>query len=104
MLYGKIMIQTRIHLTKNNFLSKSVMFKMDDHIISCFVDSTCRGIQCALDVSFISRTFEFFMKLEPCEYSLKVGIERLQFERTLKGFKCDFIHEIIQEQVDFIRC
>jgi hypothetical protein len=27
------------------------------------------------------------MKLEPCEYSLKVGIERLQFERTLKGFK-----------------
>jgi hypothetical protein len=60
---------------------------MDDQIISCFVDSTCRGIQCALDVSFISRTFEFFMKLEPCEYSLKVGIERLQFERTLKGFK-----------------
>ena len=26
MFYGKIMIQTRIHLTKNNFLSKSVMF------------------------------------------------------------------------------
>ena len=67
--------------------SRVTLKQMDDQIISCFVDSTCRGIQCALDVSFISRTFEFFMKLEPCEYSLKVGIERLQFERTLKGFK-----------------
>ncbi|XP_063431651.1 uncharacterized protein LOC134714342 [Mytilus trossulus] len=63
------------------------LLQMDQSVISCNLESTCRGLSCALDVPFISKTFEFYMRLEQCDYMLKVGIERQQYERTLKGYQ-----------------
>ncbi|XP_076085323.1 uncharacterized protein LOC143056123 [Mytilus galloprovincialis] len=63
------------------------LLPMDQSVISCNLESTCRGLSCALDIPFISKTFEFYMRLEQCDYMLKVGIERQQYERTLKGYQ-----------------
>ncbi|XP_063447893.1 uncharacterized protein LOC134727441 [Mytilus trossulus] len=63
------------------------LLQLDQSVISCNLESTCRGLSCALDVPFISKTFEFYMRLEQCDYMLKVGIERQQYERTLKGYQ-----------------
>ncbi|XP_076089891.1 uncharacterized protein LOC143061777 [Mytilus galloprovincialis] len=63
------------------------LLQMDQSVISCNLENTCRGLSCALDVPFISKTFEFYMRLEQCDYMLKVGIERQQYERTLKEYQ-----------------
>ncbi|XP_033724553.1 uncharacterized protein LOC117314596 [Pecten maximus] len=54
--------------------------------LTCHLDSTCTGINCCVDVNFMQRSFNAYVKLEPCDYKISVGIEKLQFEKILRDF------------------
>ena len=57
---------------------------LDD--ITCYQDDTCMGIQCCLDVDFISRSFHSFLTVDPCNYVIRFGVEKLKFDVTMDTF------------------
>ena len=59
---------------------------LDDDAITCNLDSTCRSLQCCLDIPVIKRSVHAFMNLDTCNYQLRVGIEKLQFNITLRDY------------------
>ena len=54
--------------------------------ITCYLDATCIGIQCCIDVDFISRSFHSFLTVDTCNYVLRFGVEKLQFEVILDDY------------------
>ena len=83
------------------------------HILGCFDDSielpilsdsmTCRlqplcsAIKCCVDVDFLRTSFMGYVTLDPCNYKIKVGIEKIAFEKTLNAF--DFG---VKQQIDLL--
>ncbi|VDI38368.1 Hypothetical predicted protein [Mytilus galloprovincialis] len=55
--------------------------------LTCYLDSTCMGIQCCWDVDFISRSFHSYLIVDTCNYILKFGVEKLEFEVTLDDYE-----------------
>ncbi|XP_052071180.1 uncharacterized protein LOC127709616 [Mytilus californianus] len=55
--------------------------------LTCYLDSTCMGIQCCWDVDFISRSFHSHLTVDTCSYILKFGVEKLEFEVTLDDYE-----------------
>ncbi|CAC5374575.1 unnamed protein product [Mytilus coruscus] len=60
---------------------------LDDSTITCNLDSSCRAIDCCLDVPVIKKSVHIFMNLDSCNYQLRVGIEKLQFNITLRDYQ-----------------
>ncbi|KAK3609657.1 hypothetical protein CHS0354_035942 [Potamilus streckersoni] len=50
---------------------------------SCRLKNYCTGVECCMDVDIVSRTFHTYLFLDECNFSLKVGVEKLQFEVRL---------------------
>ncbi|CAC5375019.1 unnamed protein product [Mytilus coruscus] len=55
--------------------------------LTCYLDSTCMGIQCCWDVDFISRSIHSYLTVDTCNYILKFGVEKLEFEVTLDDYE-----------------
>ncbi|CAG2257233.1 unnamed protein product [Mytilus edulis] len=60
---------------------------LDDSTITCNLDSSCRAIECCLDVPVIKKSAHIFMNLDTCNYQLRVGIEKHQFNITLRDYQ-----------------
>ena len=54
--------------------------------LTCHLDSTCIGIECCWDVDLISRPFYSFLILDTCNFILKFGVEKLEYEVVLDGY------------------
>ncbi|XP_076076023.1 uncharacterized protein LOC143046845 [Mytilus galloprovincialis] len=66
--------------------SKIQLSDLPDYL-TCYLDSTCMGIQCCWDVDFISRSFHSYLTVDTCNYILKFGVEKLEFEVTLDDYE-----------------
>lgn len=56
--------------------------------LSCHIKDHCTAIECCLDLqSPLQQTIHFFMDLDLCLQTLKLGIENLTFETTLLAYK-----------------
>lgn len=55
--------------------------------LSCHIKDHCTAIECCLDLqSPLQQTIHFFMDLDLCLQTLKLGIENLMFETTLLSY------------------
>ena len=51
------------------------------------MEETCRGVQCCLDVDFISRSLQVQVNFDPCSYLMTFKIEKLQMTATLNEYE-----------------
>ena len=47
---------------------------------------SCLETDCCVDVVELGRSIRTFVEVDFCNYQLRVGIDRLKFNRTLAGF------------------
>ncbi|KAK3101942.1 hypothetical protein FSP39_007535 [Pinctada imbricata] len=59
---------------------------LDGSQITCVMAQSCLSLDCCVEVNELQRTMRTFVDVDLCNYQLRVGIDRLQFNRTLKGF------------------
>lgn len=51
--------------------------------VTCLIKDTCTSISCCMDVEFMKTSFEAYLALDACNYSLDIGIEKLSFHLSL---------------------
>jgi hypothetical protein len=54
--------------------------------VVCYIPETCTGVSCCIEDPFINKTFNAYVFLDPCNFTMTVGIERLSFLLTLYGY------------------
>ncbi|VDI40563.1 Hypothetical predicted protein [Mytilus galloprovincialis] len=52
----------------------------------CYIPESCTSFKCCQDVDVISSTFETSIELDPCNFLLKIRIEKLTFDVTFFDF------------------
>ncbi|VDH92137.1 Hypothetical predicted protein [Mytilus galloprovincialis] len=67
--------------------SSTALPHLDTSVLTCYLDDSCNNIQCCLDVSLIDRSLHFFLNIDPCNYVIKVGIERLEMDILLSRYQ-----------------
>lgn len=56
--------------------------------ISCHLMSHCTGVECCLDLHDpLQQTIYFFLDLDFCLQTLRVGVETLVYEKTLFSYQ-----------------
>jgi len=71
--------------------------------MACHLDTTCTSVTCCAPVDLINRNINFFLKIDPCNYTFSLGIEKYNFEFSLyetdfnvqKQFHIDRVLEIV---------
>jgi hypothetical protein len=56
--------------------------------MACHLDTTCTSVTCCAPVDLINRNINFFLKIDPCNYTFSLGIEKYNFEFSL--YETDF--------------
>ena len=64
----------------------SVDFPSLPSYMSCQLSSSCTQVSCCMNVSSIGRSFEMKLNIDPCTYSLTVGIENFDNKELLFDF------------------
>ncbi|VDI06314.1 Hypothetical predicted protein [Mytilus galloprovincialis] len=64
-----------------------VLPRLQDDYITCYLDNTCRNVQCCMDELFISRSFQVQVNFDPCNYLMTFEIEKLQINATLNEYE-----------------
>ncbi|KAL3873866.1 hypothetical protein ACJMK2_036950, partial [Sinanodonta woodiana] len=54
---------------------------------SCYIPVQCTAVQCCIDSRRINRAVSTRLKINPCDFILTIGIEKLQFNISLLDFK-----------------
>lgn len=62
---------------------KSALPSLSAQPITCHVDSSCGGLHCCINVASLSTTFATKLEVDPCNYKMTVGIEKLVFSKDL---------------------
>lgn len=55
--------------------------------VNCYLDETCTGFSCCANVEFINKNINIFLNIDPCRYTLNIGIEKYQYEFFLMDFE-----------------
>lgn len=55
--------------------------------VSCHVGESCTEISCCTETEIISRSLETKLIIDPCDFRLTVGIEKLSFDVDLFDFE-----------------
>ena len=53
---------------------------------NCYISSSCSAFQCCQDIGVLSTTFETAIELDPCNFILRIRIEKLTFEIRFHDF------------------
>lgn len=69
---------------KDSGVSKPVI---DSNLATCILQDICTGVQCCVSVPRFGLSVETFVQVSACDHQLRVGIENLQFNRSLFGYK-----------------
>ncbi|VDI36462.1 Hypothetical predicted protein, partial [Mytilus galloprovincialis] len=56
----------------------------------CYIPESCTSFKCCQDIEVISSTFETSIELDPCNFLLRIRIEKLAFDMTFFDFAWDF--------------
>ncbi|XP_021353372.1 uncharacterized protein LOC110450253 [Mizuhopecten yessoensis] len=54
--------------------------------VRCHLPSYCSGVQCCIQVDFISRSFQAYALINTCTHQLEVGIEKFIFKQSLFNY------------------
>lgn len=52
----------------------------------CQISSSCTAIDCCVQVAPLSHSFHTYLDINPCDFSIKFGIDKVQFTFNLKDF------------------
>lgn len=69
---------------KDGSVSKPVI---DESLATCILQEMCTGVQCCVSVPRLALSVETFVQISACQHQLRVGIEKLHFNRSLTGYK-----------------
>lgn len=69
---------------KDGSVSKPVI---DESLATCILQEMCTGVQCCVSVPRLGLSVETFVQISACQHQLRVGIEKLHFNRSLTGYK-----------------
>lgn len=66
----------------------------DSDLINCYLSDTCTTTSCCVEDKVLKRNIETVVKIDPCKFTLKLEIEKLQFNISLLNFTwgMSFIH------------
>ncbi|KAK3612535.1 hypothetical protein CHS0354_024512 [Potamilus streckersoni] len=56
-------------------------------IASCYISERCSAVECCLEAKAIGHTFRTYLTLDPCDFRLIIGIERMKLNISLATFK-----------------
>ncbi|XP_062581277.1 uncharacterized protein LOC134243073, partial [Saccostrea cucullata] len=51
--------------------------------VTCYVPSLCTAVDCCVDVPSLDMSFHTYISIDPCQYTLRIGIEKYSFQRSL---------------------
>lgn len=54
---------------------------------SCYFSSDCNLIKCCFDAELIRKSFMVFLQLDTCENKLRFGVERSEYQLSLKDYE-----------------
>lgn len=63
---------------ENNPLSPDSVSK-----VTCYVPSLCTAVDCCVDVPDLDMSFHAYLSIDPCQYTLRVGIDKYSFTVAL---------------------
>jgi hypothetical protein len=66
--------------------SDLVLPALDDSV-SCHLPKQCTGVECCVDVDLVGRSFHAYVQIDPCQYTLGIGIENLVVNLTLLDYE-----------------
>lgn len=52
----------------------------------CQISSSCTAIDCCVPVTPLSHSFHTYLDINPCDFSIKFGIDKVQFTFNSKDF------------------
>jgi hypothetical protein len=58
-----------------------------DESVSCHIPEHCTGVECCVDVDLVGRSFHAYVVIDPCQYTLSIGIENLAVNLTLLDYE-----------------
>ncbi|CAG2204548.1 unnamed protein product [Mytilus edulis] len=58
---------------------------LPDNIV-CSLFDTCTSVDCCMDVELLNKSFHIYLDIDPCYHRLTVGIEQMQFNRSLQDY------------------
>ncbi|KAK3101652.1 hypothetical protein FSP39_005219 [Pinctada imbricata] len=65
----------------------AMVFDNLDSKVVCNIESSCTSIDCCVDDEFLGHTLNTYVRLDPCTKIMSVGIEGMQFNTSLAGYK-----------------
>ncbi|XP_071145140.1 uncharacterized protein [Mytilus edulis] len=63
----------------------SLLLPLPDTIV-CSLSDTCTSVDCCMDVERLDKSFHIYLDIDPCYHRLTVGIEQMQFNRSLQDY------------------
>ncbi|XP_052083606.1 uncharacterized protein LOC127720906 [Mytilus californianus] len=63
--------------------SINTVTSLPDNIV-CSLSDTCTSVDCCMDVEVLDKSFHISLDIDPCYHRLTVGIEKMQFNRSLQ--------------------
>ncbi|KAK3102203.1 hypothetical protein FSP39_009587 [Pinctada imbricata] len=65
----------------------AMVFDNLDSKVVCNIESSCTSIDCCVDDEFLGHTLNTYVRLDPCTKIMSVGIEGMQFNTSLAGYR-----------------
>lgn len=60
--------------------------------VTCYVPSLCTAVDCCVEVPALDMSFHTFLSIDPCQYMLKIGIEKYSFQKSLDELSLGKFH------------
>lgn len=51
--------------------------------VTCYVPSLCTAVDCCVDVLDLDMSFHAYLSIDPCRYTLRIGIDKYSFTVSL---------------------
>ncbi|XP_076086926.1 uncharacterized protein LOC143057501 [Mytilus galloprovincialis] len=71
----------------------SLVLPLPDNIV-CSLSETCTSVDCCMDVELLNKSFHIYLDIDPCYHRLTVGIEQMQFNRSLQDYSWGTVLEV----------
>ena len=55
--------------------------------VTCYVPSQCTAVDCCVDVPALDMSFHTHLSIDPCQYTLRIGIDKYGFTLALDQIK-----------------
>ena len=60
--------------------------------MTCYLPTRCTAVECCVEVPAISTSFNAHVDIDPCNYMLRIGIEKFSFNKSLDQYSFGEFH------------